>query len=219
MKELKSLNPQATRTLNIMRWSAFLSCAMVLGCDKTLLVGTDDISGSGGQASMNATETSGQTPTVIVGGAGGMTSDGGAVGLGGSGGLGGTVGLGGTTTFTITPTPSTITVATTCAPIATATGVLNPCGRSDGIAFSPDGQILAVGTENAKPSAHLWRLSDGMPLPALASQTSDVTYDLAFSPDGKTLATAGYLPLQGGNSLDNSESALLRLWDVSTGCP
>ncbi|HEX7499125.1 MAG TPA: hypothetical protein VF524_02360, partial [Polyangia bacterium] len=43
------------------------------------------------------------------------------------------------------------------------------------------------------------------------------TYNLVFSPDGKTLATAGYIQLPGGNYLDDSSSALVRLWDVSTG--
>jgi len=209
-----SLDPRTTRALNSMRWSAFLSCAMVLGCDKTLLVGSDDLSDINAQVSSNAID-SGAQAQAAADGATVMTSEGGAGGSTATNGGGGTGGLGGTTTFTLTST--TITGATTCAPIVTATGVLNPCGRSTGIAFSPDGKILAVGTEGAKPSAHLWRLSDGMPLSSLDSQTTDVTYNLAFSPDSKTLATAGYLPLPGGNRGDNSDSAQLRLWDVATG--
>ena len=67
------------------------------------------------------------------------------------------------------------------------------------------------------PSVRLWRVSDGMPLPDLALQSEDTTYNLAFSPDGKTLATAGYLSWPGGNNMDDSSSALVRLWDVSTG--
>jgi WD40 repeat protein len=67
------------------------------------------------------------------------------------------------------------------------------------------------------PSVHLWRLSDGMPLPGLDLQTTDTTYNLAFSPDGKTLATAGYLPRANGNNVADSNSAMVRLWDVTTG--
>jgi WD40 repeat protein len=206
---ITSLDPRTTRTLNLMRWSAFLSCAMVLGCDKTLLVGSDDISNMDVQVSSNAIDSGVQTSIT--------SATGGTAEIASKGGAGGASGLGGMTTFTITPTTATTTVATTCAPIATATGVLNPCGHSFGVAYSPDGQILAVGSDSETPSVHLWQLSDGMPLHNLDIQTIDTTYNLAFSPDGKTLATAGYLHLATGNSLDDSDSALVRLWNVSTG--
>jgi WD40 repeat protein len=180
---------------------------MLLGCDKTLLVGamTDDPD-AGGQVPASATGGAGNTPAKATGGAAGATT---AVDSVPSAPLGGASGTGGTTSSTLTATP--ITGGTSCAPITTAPGVLNPCGHAFGVAYSPDGQILAVGGDTETPSVQLWRLNDGMPLPNLAMQTQDTTYNLAFSPDGKTLATAGYLPLQG------DQSPSVRLWDVATG--
>jgi WD40 repeat protein len=162
---------------------------MLLGCDKTLLVGAmADDPDAGGQVPTSGTGGAGNTPAKGTGGAAGATTE---------------------IDKAIPAMP--ITVGTSCAPIATATGVLNPCGHSFGIAYSPDGQILAVGGDTETPSVQLWRLSDGMPLPNLDMQIKDTTYNLAFSPDGKTLATAGYLPLQG------NQTPWVRLWNVSTG--
>lgn len=85
------------------------------------------------------------------------------------------------------------------------------------MAFSPDGKTLAsVGDASDKRSypdnepAKLWDLTridprpygQGDPRRNLALE--DVTYAVAFSPDGKTLATGG----PGGD---------VRLWDVATG--
>lgn len=189
MKEqpVKTLDPRTSRVFNVMRWSALLSFATLLGCDKTLLVG----------AMVEDPDAGGQ---VLTSGTGGVETSS-TIGAGG---------VAGTTT-------EVSVMGTGCAPISTVPGVLNPCGHSFGVAYSPDGQILAIGSDLETPSVRLWRLSDGMRLPDLDIQTPDTTYNLAFSPDGKTLATAGYVPLQSGNRLDDSSSALLRLWDVSTG--
>lgn len=89
--------------------------------------------------------------------------------------------------------------------------------RVTDVAFSPDGKTLAsVGdasdnrsSPNNEP-AKLWDLTridpepygQGAPRRNLALE--DVTYAVAFSPDGKTLATGG----PGGD---------VRLWDVATG--
>jgi len=213
---VKSLNPRTSRIIHATRWSALLSFAMLLGCDKTLLVGAMVDPDAGGQGLAGGTGGVGSTSSIGTGGAAGATTDIIVkVPPPGGGGASGAGGAGGSTSPTITPV--TISIGSSCAPIATTPDVLNPCGQSSGVAYSPDGQILAVGSNPAMPSVHLWRLSDGMPLPNLDMQTEDTTYNLAFSPDGKTLATAGYVQLQGGNQLDDSSSALVRLWDVSTG--
>jgi hypothetical protein len=78
------------------------------------------------------------------------------------------------------------------------------------LAFSPDGRVLAAGgTYDA--SAHLWDVATGRYRGALTSFVvpkgkgrMDRIEALAFSPDGKTLATVGY-------------DRELRLWDVATG--
>ena len=213
MKELERFDPRTSRLFRHARGPAVLSLAMLLGCDKTLLVGAmSDEPDASGQVPASATGGAGITPVQGTGGAAGATT---VVDKVPPPAFGGASGTGGTMSSTIAATP--ITVGTSCAPISTAPGVLNPCAQSFGVAYSPDGQILAVGSNPAMPSVHLWRLSDGMPLPNLDMQTEDTTYNLAFSPDGKTLATAGYVQLQGGNQLDDSSSALVRLWDVSTG--
>jgi WD40 repeat protein len=105
-----------------------------------------------------------------------------------------------------------MTTTDDCAPISTTPGVLNRCGHTFGVAYSPDGQLLAAGMDWANPSVRLWRLGDDMPLPAFEGQGNEVTYNLAFSPDGNTLAAAGF-------RVDNSglQVPLLRLWDVATG--
>lgn len=224
MKEqpIKTLDPRTSRIFRVTRWSALLSLAMLLGCDKTLLVGAMamvDDPDAGGQVLAGGTGGTASTSTLGTGGVVGTTTvldvkgppppSGGASGAGGAGGAGGTK--------VPTITPITITAGTSCAPISTVPGILNPCGHSFGVAYSPDGQILAVGMDSSMPSVRLWRLSDGTRLPDLDLQTADTTYNLTFSPDGKTLVTAGYLSWPGGNYLDDSSSALLRLWDVSTG--
>ena len=213
MKELERFDPRTSRLFRHARGPAVLSLAMLLGCDKTLLVGAmSDEPDASGQVPASATGGAGITPVQGTGGAAGATT---VVDKVPPPAFGGASGTGGTMSSTIAATP--ITVGTSCAPISTAPGVLNPCAQSSGVAYSPDGQILAVGSNPAMPSVHLWRLSDGMPLPNLDMQTSDTTYDLVISPDGKMLATAGFIQLQGGNNVDDSSSALVRLWDISTG--
>ncbi len=63
-----------------------------------------------------------------------------------------------------------------------------------GLAFSPDGTILAAGI-------HLWDVAQGQELHRIPSQGVG---SLAFSPDGKTLASTG-------------AESVIRLWDVATG--
>jgi len=69
------------------------------------------------------------------------------------------------------------------------------------IAFSPDGKLLASGSEDA--TAKLWDTNTGAEVRPLAGHTGAVN-GVAFSPDGALLATA-------------SDDTTVRLWDVSTG--
>jgi len=69
------------------------------------------------------------------------------------------------------------------------------------IAFSPDGKLLASGSEDA--TAKLWDTNTGAEVRTLGGHTGTVN-EVAFSPDGALLATA-------------SDDTTVRLWDVSTG--
>lgn len=103
-----------------------------------------------------------------------------------------------------------------CPTISTTPGELNRCGRTTGVAFSPDGQFVATATETTNPNVHIWRLSDGSLLHDLAGHGTDGSYSVAFSPDGKILATSGRAP--SCNLLQQSDAnELVKLWDVASG--
>jgi WD40 repeat protein len=82
------------------------------------------------------------------------------------------------------------------------------------MAFSPDGQLLATGTEGPRPNVHLWRLSDGGHVRD-TDGAGMTTYDVEFSPDGKLLATAGGYKETGGAL--NTLPEIVKLFDVSDG--
>jgi RNA polymerase sigma factor (sigma-70 family) len=76
-------------------------------------------------------------------------------------------------------------------------------GDRPGIAFSPDGRLLATVKDGWEGTIRLWDVASGKELRRLHGQASAV-FSLAFAPDGKTLAAAGM-----GN--------MVRLWDVASG--
>jgi RNA polymerase sigma factor (sigma-70 family) len=75
-------------------------------------------------------------------------------------------------------------------------------GQLRSMRFSPDGTLFAsTGTSFVDRSVHLWDAATGKELRQIEAEGER----LAFSPDGKTLATAGYF------------DPTVRLWEVATG--
>jgi WD40 repeat protein len=81
-------------------------------------------------------------------------------------------------------------------------------GTNNGMALSPDGRLLAI-AETGGNTVRLWNPatghSVGVPL-VVSSNALDVVSDLAFSPDGKLLATA-------------NADGTVRLWNPASGQP
>ncbi len=70
-----------------------------------------------------------------------------------------------------------------------------------GVAFSPDGKLLATG--DAQGGLRLWQVANGKPLLSWEGHTGWV-WSVAFSPDGQTLASG-------------SNDQTVKLWDVHSG--
>ncbi len=81
--------------------------------------------------------------------------------------------------------------------LQTFSGVLNPIFST---AISPDGQILALGSDK---QIQLWNLATGQLVNTLSGHGGNV-WSLAFSPDGETLVSC-------------SGDATIRLWNLRTG--
>jgi len=102
-----------------------------------------------------------------------------------------------------------------CPSITTGVNVINPCGRTNSLAFSPDGALLAMGTEAARPNVHLWRLADGARVRDIDG-VGGTTYHVEFSPDGKLLAAAGGYTIEGALG---ALPEIVKLWNVADGSP
>lgn len=184
---------------NTSRALLVLSTAMVLAlsvssCDRDTLIGIDiPPPGSGG---------------VHGGGASGGTA-GSTPGSGGS--AGSSVGSGGA--------PASGWGFRVCPTVTTVPGQANSCGRTNDVAFSPDGSLVATATDTGTPFVHVWRLSDGQLLyEPDGGEFRDGAYTVAFSPDGKLLASAGMAPrtvVDGVSSQADTDT--VDIWDAATG--
>lgn len=77
-------------------------------------------------------------------------------------------------------------------------------GRASSIAFNPDGQTIASGSDD--DTIKLWHLASGELLHTLTGQSGRVL-TLALSPDGKTLASSNR----------TSDRSCIQIWDLGNG--
>jgi len=183
--------------------AALLAAAAAASCDADLVVGVLGRGPNDGSGGSDGGYVTGSGGHVVVA-SGGNWGTGGAVASGGVTGSGG-----GGLTVNGLPVPTT----GSCAQLSLPMEGTNRCARTSGVAFSPDGLTLAAGQESPTPNVHLWSLPSGQPLRDVAG-AGTVTYDVAFSPDGRLLATAGS---PGSGSLTAVTPGIVNIWDVATG--
>lgn len=75
------------------------------------------------------------------------------------------------------------------------------------LAFNREGTLLATAGQDS--TVKIWAFPEGKLLRTLIMGETTLAYDLKFSPDGRTLATARVTPAQG--------NGVIALWDVATG--
>ncbi|WP_088889039.1 NB-ARC domain-containing protein [Leptolyngbya ohadii] len=85
-------------------------------------------------------------------------------------------------------------------PVSECVATLNHPSRIWSVAFSPDGQLLATGSDDQ--TVKLWRVSSGELLQTFQGHSSRV-WSVAFSPNGELLATG-------------SDDQTVRLWEVNS---
>jgi WD40 repeat protein len=178
------------------------SVLLVVGCDERVLVGNmrpvDGVTGYAGSG------VGGKN----FGGAGGGVSGTGGTGIGGLPYTGtGGAGIGGSP-YTGTG-GAVVPPGAACPTISTAVNHVNPCGHASGLAYSPDGTMLAVANMDSA-QVNMWRLSDGALVKTFAG-IAQTNYDVAFSPDGKTLAVVG---APGGSQ---AVGPTAKIFDVASG--
>ncbi|MCB9867394.1 MAG: hypothetical protein H6816_12280 [Phycisphaerales bacterium] len=81
-----------------------------------------------------------------------------------------------------------------------------------GLAFSPDGETLAVGgtVTGADADVMLYRFDDGTQLARLKGQHFHYVFAVAYSPDGSTVFAAE------GDPFFENDPGVVRVWDVAT---
>ena len=79
-------------------------------------------------------------------------------------------------------------------------------------ALSPDGKLLAAGCSDKM--IRVWNLETGEQIATLEGHTVDLSWLVAFSPDGKHLASRAVDPIASRIGLNNS--AEIRIWDLDT---
>ncbi|WP_188079110.1 helix-turn-helix domain-containing protein [Actinotalea subterranea] len=88
--------------------------------------------------------------------------------------------------------------------VAAASRLGTAGGLVNGVAVSPDGELLAVATDRS--AVELWSLGDAPALTAELPVADTALYAVAFAPDGRTLLAAG-------------DGGLLRAWSLAGGAP
>jgi hypothetical protein len=84
------------------------------------------------------------------------------------------------------------------------------------IAFSPDGRILACG--DADGEIRFWNWEEGKELAISKDEDSSAVWSMAFTVDGKCLATTGKGNAPGSaDAVTRPGSGEVNLWDVATG--